>query len=114
MSFFVSETTADRMNAAQAVIGDVRQRWTRFRFDFAQSIDQHAFAQSPTARAQHLDVQRAHPAFEDLSTRDDDFRSLIADAGERALLGDAHFPDPRIKPPEFSKGDLVTGGSRAF
>ncbi len=114
MSFFVSETTADCMNAAQTIIGDVRQRWPRLRFDFAQSIDQHAFAQSPTARAQHLDVQRAHPAFEDLSTRDDDFRSLIADARERAPLSDAHFPDPRIKPPEFSKGDLVTGGSRAF
>src|SRR5205823_9258371 len=84
MIFFVSEPTANRMNAAQTIISNVRRRWERLGFDLAQSIDQHAFAQSPTAGSQHLDVQRPHSAFEDLSARDDDFRSLIADAGERA------------------------------
>src|SRR5712692_6981088 len=114
MSLFVSETTADRMNAAQTIIRDIRQRRTRLGFDLAQAIDQHAFAQGPTARAQHLDVQRAHGAFKDLTARDDDFRSLIADAGKCAPLGAAHFPDAIIKPPELSKSDLVTGRSRAF
>ena len=114
MIFFVSEPTANRMNAAQTIISNVRRRWERLGFDLAQSIDQHAFAQSPTAGSQHLDVQRPHRAFEDLSARDDDFRSLIADAGERAPLGDAHFPDSRIKPPELSRGNLVTGWSGAF
>src|SRR5437660_11175903 len=102
------------MNAAQTIIGDVRQRWTRLGFNLAQTIDQHAFAQGPTARAERFDVQRAHGAFEDLSARDNDFRSLIADAGKRAPFGDAHFTYPRIKPRELSKGDLVTGRPRAF
>ena len=114
VSFFVSETTADRMNAAQTIIRDIRQRWTRLGVDLAQAIDQRAFAQGPTARAKRFDVQGTHGAFEDLPARDDDFRSLIADAWESAPLGDAHFTDPRIKSPELSKSDLVTGRSRAF
>src|SRR5438105_15612731 len=114
MSLFVSETTADRMNAAQAVIGDVRQRRTRLGFDLAQSIDQHAFAQGPTAGSQHLDVQRAHGPFLDLSARDNDVRALIADAGKRAPLCYAHFTASIIQPPELSRCNLVTACSRAF
>ncbi len=73
VGFFISEATAYGVNSAETVIGDVRQRRMRLSFDFAQSIDKHAFAQGPITRAQGFNPESAHNPFKDLSSANNDF-----------------------------------------
>src|ERR1700686_5942591 len=61
---FITKAAADSVNAAQPVVGDVGDGWARLSFDLAQTINQHALAQSPAASAQDIYTKRAHRTFQ--------------------------------------------------
>src|ERR1700752_976833 len=71
MSFFITETTPDRVHAAQVLIPKIRRRWTRLIFPFTQTVDDHAFSEGPLTGPYHVDAQRAHRRFQDVTTGDD-------------------------------------------
>src|SRR6266536_953157 len=64
MAYFISKTPAHGIDSAKFLIGEIRDRRSRFIFPFPQMVDYHAFAQSPIARSQRVDSQGAHRSFE--------------------------------------------------
>ena len=112
--FLISETTAHSMNTAQLVISQILQRRMRLSFDLAQSINKDAFAQRPATTAQSVDTKRAHGAFEDLSSGNNDLGALRADAGKRASFGKIHRRCASVESAELLDFDLISGRSRAL
>ena len=80
MRFFVSEAPSDCVDSTQLLIVKVRRGWTRLGLPVPKPIDYHAFPQSPFAGTKRIDPECSHCSFKDLSTGNDNLRTLRADA----------------------------------
>jgi hypothetical protein len=102
------------VRAAQARVGGVGHGRQPLGLKLPQRVDDDALAQRVVARAQVVDRERLHHAFQNLPARDDDLRALLADARHRPPLLRAHRRETLVQLFQLTQRDLGARRLRAL